>query len=144
MIGAVLGKKAAERGGSDDVPLKGGEFLGGADAREENSGAVKEVDSIDADWDRRPLQLTEACMEALVLIVTCTAQELQGDMPGFGWRPAQLIVFGTQTGDDSFKLSNERICQRKSDEETHESKTRFKCSLIFVTYWFLRDARMPS
>jgi hypothetical protein len=49
------------------------------------------------------------------------AQELQGNVPGFGRGPAQIVRLRMETGHCRRKLANDDVGQWNSDEEAHKA-----------------------
>lgn len=46
----------------------------------------------------RQMDLAQARDQAVVLLLIGAAEELEGDVPGFGWGPSERVVFCVETG----------------------------------------------
>ena len=100
MEGTGLGDESAGSGSGHDASGERDEFGSGGYITEEDAGTVENSQLSEMDGDGGGVHLGEMRDEALVLFRTGVAQELEGDVPGGGFCPAEAVVFGSEPGYD--------------------------------------------
>ena len=119
MEGTGLGDEAAKGRGRDDALSEGDEFRGDGDTGKEDAGAVEEAKLLKTDGDGQGMHFGEARDKAAVLLRGGVAEELEGDVPGLGGRPAQAIVARPEPGNDGREFGEDGGRERNADEEAH-------------------------
>jgi hypothetical protein len=117
--GARLGDKAARVGCRGDSFLKQKQFWREPDAREENSSAIETAKLFKANGNGWRMDRAQTRDYARVLFRGGIAQKLQGDVPGFGRRPAKPVCAGTKPRRGRTELVDYRCRQRYPDEKAH-------------------------
>ncbi len=74
------------------------EFRGGGHIGEEDARAVENSQFGEMDGDRGGLHLGETRDEALILLLSGVAEELERDVPGCGFHPAEVVAFRSEPG----------------------------------------------
>jgi hypothetical protein len=96
----------------------------GFNAQMKDAGALKDAEAGETNGDGRSVQFREPGGNAIVFLRRGVAEELEGDVPGFGRRPAKIGRGCAQAGDEPRKPGGYGLSQRKGKEEAHGVKCR--------------------
>ncbi len=121
-VGARLGLEAAGSSSADDALLEREKLGCGLDDEVKDAGALEEAEAGEVDWELGGVQRCEAGQQAIMLRGSGGAEELEGDVPGVGFGPAQMGRGGTQTGGEPGEFRDGGVCQRNGEEEAHGGK----------------------
>ena len=107
MVGPRLGGEAAWGGCGDDGLLENDERRRRFDVGEEDSCVVEETGGLKANGYVRVMNFAEPWNDAVVLLLVGAAEELQGNVPGFGGGPAELVIFGMEAVGESGEFAED-------------------------------------
>ncbi|MGB7190912.1 MAG: hypothetical protein WBD10_12295 [Acidobacteriaceae bacterium] len=122
MIGASFSDESAMRGHRDDCLLKPDESRCTLNVREENGGAIKEVQRLNPQRNGLQSQFAYPRHKAGVLFLRCISQKLQSNVPGFGRGPAQPVVRRAKSRDGRGEFICDSCRQRNAEEQAHSLK----------------------
>lgn len=124
--------EAAGGGGAGDALLESEQLGGGGYTSAEDSGAVKEAQTINEQGDRRKTEFAETIGNADELHGSGGAEELKGDVPGFRSRPTETTGMDAQTRADGLEFGGHRGGNGKADEEPHRKMVRQTDELVLI------------
>jgi len=119
VVGAGFRDEAAGGGGGNNALLEGDERGSEMDAGKEDAGAVKEAEGFELNGDGRGREGAKAGEDAVVLRGGGGAEELEGDVPGFGRGPAEVVVGALEARADGGELIADGRRERDGEEQAH-------------------------
>jgi hypothetical protein len=119
MVGAVFCLEAAGGSGGDDALLEREERGCGLDAEVQNACAREDSRRGEQDGNGRALKPGELVDDTRVLLGSGGAEELKGNVPGFGRGPAKARRASSKAGGKAGEPGEEGFVERQGEEEAH-------------------------